>query len=164
MKIIGHRGACGLVPENTLKSILKAIEHHVDEVEFDVRVTLDRIPILHHDKELVDASGNRLPIAGTNLSVLIEHNSDIALFSDVFESINHQAKLLIEVKPSVNIDPVLKVIESKLKAGWTSDEITLTSFDFKLLTRIHQALPEIATQVIESWSGVRAHLRMLKLG
>ena len=52
MLTIGHRGARGIAPENTLKSIYKAIEHHADEVEIDLRVTKDHVPILFHDESL----------------------------------------------------------------------------------------------------------------
>jgi glycerophosphoryl diester phosphodiesterase len=45
VKIIGHRGARGLAPENTLAAFAKAIELEVDGVEFDVRVTKDKIPL-----------------------------------------------------------------------------------------------------------------------
>jgi glycerophosphoryl diester phosphodiesterase len=164
MKIIGHRGASGLAPENTLKAFEKALEHHVDEIEFDVRVTADGIPILHHDPSVVDASGNHLVIAGTELNLLLGHNPDIALFEAVFGVVNHNAKLLIEIKPGVSIKPIIEVVKSKLANGWQTKEMTLTSFDFKLLTHLHETLPEIETQIIEGWSGVRASMRMKKLG
>lgn len=164
MKIIGHRGAKGLAPENTLKSIEKALGYRVDGVEFDVRVTGDGIPVLHHDPYLVDASDNRLAIAKTRLSELLEHKPDLALLADVFGLINHRTRMIIEVKPGVSADPVIEVVKAKLSSGWKSEEMTFTSFDFKLLSRLHEAVPEIETQVAELWSGLRAHYRMQKLG
>lgn len=47
--IEGHRGACGLYPENTLLSFQKAIEMGVDAIEFDVWLTSDKVPVLMHD-------------------------------------------------------------------------------------------------------------------
>ena len=38
---IGHRGACGYEPENTLRSFQKAIELGVDVVECDVHLSKD---------------------------------------------------------------------------------------------------------------------------
>jgi len=35
---IGHRGAMGYAPENTLKSFKKALELNVDAVELDIYV------------------------------------------------------------------------------------------------------------------------------
>lgn len=47
--IEGHRGACGLYPENTLLSYQKAMEMGVDAIEFDIWLTSDKVPVLMHD-------------------------------------------------------------------------------------------------------------------
>jgi len=52
VKFVGHRGAKGLVFENTLASIIRCIELGADAVEFDVHATKDNQLILHHDKSL----------------------------------------------------------------------------------------------------------------
>jgi glycerophosphoryl diester phosphodiesterase len=72
---VEHRG---LAPENTLKSIAKAIEHGVDEIEIDARVTADNVVVLHHDENLVDASGNKLTIRKTKYDELLKHKNDLA--------------------------------------------------------------------------------------
>ena len=41
MFVVGHRGAAGLFPENTLKGFGHAIELGVDGVECDVHLTRD---------------------------------------------------------------------------------------------------------------------------
>ncbi len=46
---IGHGGAGGLAPANTLRSIEMALELGVDMVEFDVRPCLDGLVLLHDD-------------------------------------------------------------------------------------------------------------------
>jgi len=46
---IGHSGAGGLAPPNTLKSLSLALELGVDAVEFDVRPCLDCLVLLHDD-------------------------------------------------------------------------------------------------------------------
>ena len=50
--VIAHRGNWRQAPENSLESILAAIEAGVDIVEVDVRLTKDSIPILMHDRTL----------------------------------------------------------------------------------------------------------------
>lgn len=50
--VVGHRGAAGLAPENTLAAFSKACEIGVNAVELDVLQTLDRKIIVHHDYRL----------------------------------------------------------------------------------------------------------------
>lgn len=45
----GHRGICGLYPENTLLSYEKAIDMGVESIEFDVWLSKDKVPVLMHD-------------------------------------------------------------------------------------------------------------------
>ena len=50
--IIGHRGAAGLRPENTLSAFQRACEIGVDAIELDVLSTADNNVIVHHDYTL----------------------------------------------------------------------------------------------------------------
>ena len=52
IEIQGHRGARGLLPENTLPSFERAVELGVDVLELDLGMTRDGIPIVHHDRAL----------------------------------------------------------------------------------------------------------------
>lgn len=59
-RIIGHRGAMGTVPENTLLSFQQAVEDGAHVVELDVRQTLDGEIVIIHDSALertTDGSG-----------------------------------------------------------------------------------------------------------
>jgi glycerophosphoryl diester phosphodiesterase len=61
----GHRGARGLLPENTLPAFEKAIELGVSTLELDVGVSKDGIVVISHDRALNpeitrDASGEYL--------------------------------------------------------------------------------------------------------
>ncbi|MDA0305008.1 MAG: glycerophosphodiester phosphodiesterase family protein [Proteobacteria bacterium] len=51
-KVIGHRGAAGHAPENTLASLEKAAALGVRWVEFDVQLSADRVVVLFHDERL----------------------------------------------------------------------------------------------------------------
>lgn len=60
-RVIGHRGAVGHAPENTLVGIRKAAELGATWVEFDVALTKDDVPVLMHDDTVdrtTDGSGN----------------------------------------------------------------------------------------------------------
>lgn len=163
MKIIGHRGAKGLAPENTVASFMKAIEHAVDEIEFDVRVTRDGVAIIQHDAKLHDPAGNGLSVIDTDFDELLAHKPDLTTFEAGLRRINRAVPVLIEVKPGVPTPPVIKIIKQLLAEGWTTEDMLLGSFSQPILRELQIALPQIPKVVIESWSGVRATLRAREL-
>lgn len=52
VRVIGHRGAMGHAPENTLPSFARAIEMGADFLECDVHLTRDGVPVVIHDAGL----------------------------------------------------------------------------------------------------------------
>ncbi len=50
--ILGHRGASSVAPENTLAAFSRAITDGADGIEFDVRLSLDQVPVVIHDSSL----------------------------------------------------------------------------------------------------------------
>ncbi len=52
LNVIGHRGAAGLLPENTLAGFKKAMELGVDTIELDIRITADNEAVVYHDSRL----------------------------------------------------------------------------------------------------------------
>lgn len=59
-KIIGHKGAAGYAPENTLASLQVALDMKVDMIEIDVHMTKDGEVVVFHDEDVsrtTDGSG-----------------------------------------------------------------------------------------------------------
>ena len=48
IEIVAHRGLADHFPENTIPTFEEAIEHGADAVEFDVRLSADKIPLVYH--------------------------------------------------------------------------------------------------------------------
>ncbi|MEU8760885.1 glycerophosphodiester phosphodiesterase [Streptomyces sp. NPDC048659] len=61
--VVGHRGDPYRVRENTVPSIVSAIERGADAVEIDVRLTRDDVPVLLHDDTLKRLWGVDQPLA-----------------------------------------------------------------------------------------------------
>ena len=59
LNVIGHRGAAGLLPENTLAGFKKAMELGVDTIELDVHLTSDNEAVVYHDSRLNPAMDKR---------------------------------------------------------------------------------------------------------
>ena len=64
--VIGHRGACGYAPENTMAAMCKAKELGVQWVEFDVMLTRDETAIIMHDTKLNRTTNGRGKVAETD--------------------------------------------------------------------------------------------------
>ncbi|MGB0205362.1 MAG: glycerophosphoryl diester phosphodiesterase [Neptuniibacter sp.] len=62
-RIIGHRGAASLAPENTLAGIRMAAECGANWVEFDVTLLGDETPVLFHDDQLDRCSNQTGPLS-----------------------------------------------------------------------------------------------------
>jgi len=63
MIIMGHRGAAGLEPENTLLSIERAMEIGVDAVEIDVRLSKDKELVVIHDATVDRTTNGTGPVS-----------------------------------------------------------------------------------------------------
>lgn len=71
----GHRGARGLLPENTLPAFERALALGVTTLELDIAITRDGVLVIHHDTTLNpdttrDASGEWLAERGPALHAL----------------------------------------------------------------------------------------------
>lgn len=158
MKIIGHRGARGLAPENTIAGLRKAIEYNVDEIEFDVRVTQDNVVILHHDKHLSGAAGQKLAISHSTYAELKGHKQDLATLQEALAATTG-TRLYIEVKQGEPVRPIIKIL-----SGIPADRFRLGSKSQSTLRQLHLALPDVEKIIIEPLFGVRAHYRARQVG
>lgn len=83
VEIEGHRGARGLVPENTIPSFLKAIEYGVETVELDLAVSADGKLVISHEpwfSHLISLDKNGNPITEETEK---EHNIYKMKYADV---------------------------------------------------------------------------------
>lgn len=159
MLIIGHRGAKGLAPENTIAGLKAALEHKVDGIEIDVRVTADNVPILWHDGSLQGARIKR-----TDYKRLKQLQPELTTLDEALRFVKGRAPVIIEVKPGVSMPHIIETIEDRIRNGWPLAHISLASFDFQILRQARQLLPELTVIVNEKWSGVRATRRARRLG
>jgi glycerophosphoryl diester phosphodiesterase len=69
-RVIGHRGAAAVAPENTLASLRRAKELGAAWVEFDVMLTRDGAAVLMHDERLGRTTDGRGEVARIALAEL----------------------------------------------------------------------------------------------
>lgn len=158
MKIIGHRGARGLAPENTIAAIQKALDYGVDEIEIDVRVTKDQKVVLMHNRK-AEHIGKSLAVSSSTYHELRALKPDIALLEEVIRTINHRVPLMIEIKPGVPTKPIVAIIQQFLDDDWLASDFSFGSFSQRTLRAVHKAMPHIEIVVIVLFSGLYALLR-----
>ena len=99
---IGHRGAAGHAPENTLAALELAIKYGVDMVEFDVRRTADGALVVLHDDSVDRTTSGEGRIEDLSLSGLGELDAGggerIPLLEEALACLSGRAGAMIELK------------------------------------------------------------------
>lgn len=147
MIIIGHRGARGEAPENTLAGFQYIHDLGIRAVEFDVRQLKDNELIIMHDDNFIRTTGIDQPLYALN-STELERFNQANIWMDWEKQITPTLKqslnimgdfehLEVEVKAvetQQQADQLIQTLQKQLQ-GFEQTAI-ITSFDLK----IHQAL------------------------
>ena len=151
---IGHRGAMGHEPENTLVSIKKAIDLGADGFEIDVFKCLSGEIVLFHDKyldKLTDGEGlieKKSLIDLKKLSVLGTDNK-IPTLNEVLNIINKQIFLNIELKGKNTAKASLELVEKFINQKKISSEnILFSSFNWNELEKLRELNSDVKIALI----------------
>ena len=138
---IGHRGAKGYEPENTVVSFQKALDMQVDGIELDVHLSADGEIIVIHD-ETIDRTTNGKGFVNTlSLRELnafrIDGTHKIPTLKEVFDLANQDCFINIEIKSYEATDKVVSLIEKYVvKKCWKYDRFLVSSFDWNALQQV----------------------------
>jgi glycerophosphoryl diester phosphodiesterase len=97
IRVIAHRGASARAPEHTFAAFDLALAMGADVLEFDVRLTADRAPVLVHDETLLRTHGDPRAIADMTLHELRQLDGALSL-GDVFARYGGDTRYLIDFK------------------------------------------------------------------
>ena len=134
MKILGHRGAAGLILENTVASVEKALEFNVDGIEFDVRATKDDQAVIIHDETLERTHKITAKVADLTLAQVQEltqdHHFPVPSLSQILRAIGTRVPANVELKELAAVAPTLRTLNELAESGVIhSERILITSFD-----------------------------------
>lgn len=68
--VVAHRGDSVHAPENTMAAFEQAVRLGADALEFDVRLTADGVPVVHHDPTVERTTNGAGPVASLTLTAL----------------------------------------------------------------------------------------------
>lgn len=138
---IGHRGAKGYEPENTLISFEKAIKMGADGIELDVHLSSDSHLVVIHD-ETIDRTTNgkgivnQLTLAELK-SFQISGKYKIPTLEEVLELVNKKCFVNIELKNSDTAEKVVQLIEKYISdKNWNHKDFIVSSFDWNALQQV----------------------------
>jgi glycerophosphoryl diester phosphodiesterase len=145
---IGHRGAMGYAPENTLKSFKKALELHVDAVELDVYVCKSGELVVIHDDKVNRTTNGKGYVVEKTLNELRSldagEGEKIPLLTEVLDLVDKKVKINIELKGTGTAKPVHELIESYVKNNsWKYDHFMISSFNHYDLKSFKELNPNI---------------------
>ncbi len=151
--VIGHRGAAALRPENTMASVLKAIDDGADWVEIDVQETADGVVVVAHDSDFMKLAGVNLKIWDATMADL----DDIDIGSwfgpeyadertptlrDVLAAARGKAKVIIELKYyGHDVDLENRVAEIVEQLGMEED-IAIMSLKYPAVQKMRALRPD----------------------
>lgn len=150
---IGHRGACGYEPENTLKSFQKALGFKVDMIELDVQTCKTGELVVIHDAKVNRTTNGKGYVKDLTLSELKSLEAGlgekIPTLEEVLDLIDKRVRVNIELKGVGAAKPVVKLIKQYVKKnGWTADHFLISSFNHQKLLEFHKLLPAVKIGVL----------------
>lgn len=121
--VAGHRGDRSVAPENTLAALRAALDGPHEFVETDVQLTLDRVPVIIHDRTLDRTTDGTGSVANRTLAQLLQLDAG-SWFGPQFagERIPALWQFL-----DLLVDARGKQAMLELKGDWSADELRLVT-------------------------------------
>lgn len=177
--LIGHRGAAGLAPENTLPSFLDAVDRWaVDMVELDVRSTFDGACVVIHDPTVDRTTDGTGAVASMTLAQLRELDAGyrfrdeegrqpfagkgiaIPTLDEVLEALP-DTRITVEIK----IGTVQPVLRDTIRRHGAADRVVVAGMNHRdqALFRADYDGPRSASTVEAGWFYVMHRLRLARV-
>lgn len=168
MQLIGHRGARGEYPENTLAGFQYLRDLGIRAVEFDVHQLDDGELVVFHDTDLARLCGQPGTLKSLTLAQRQQLNvasqwadlpaQPLPLLSDVWPYFTDFAHIEVELKPVTDMTAAERLIECLRIALPDWSTLVLTSFDNRILQVAQARLPQVRRglliekpDTVESW-------------
>jgi glycerophosphoryl diester phosphodiesterase len=145
---IGHRGACGHAPENTLASIEQAIVLRCALTEVDIQRTSDDELVLLHDERVDRTTNGRGRVADLTLPDIRTLDAgggeSPPTLDDVLKAASGRIGLILELKTRGSAYDVCAIVRS---SGFTQPVI-YASFLREELQHVRRANPQAQTMIL----------------
>lgn len=158
--VVGHRGALGHAPENTMVSFARGLECGADLLELDVHLTADDALAVIHDDEVSRTTDGHGPVRGLTLAALKRLDAGVKFdarfrgeripaLPEVLDWARGRIPLLIELKGGPLPAPGLEErLVACLRAHRMVDQAMAISFHHPAVRRVKEIEPTLATGIL----------------
>lgn len=157
MILIGHRGARGEAPENTLAGFRYARQLYLEAVEFDIRMSSDGELVVINDETVDRTTSGRGKVSSMKASQLtkLDARADfprwpdpagIPTLDDALDACSGMQHLTIELKhdESRRLGKACERLVSTMERRWMPDHVTVTSSEVSALEIVGRLAPRLA--------------------
>jgi glycerophosphoryl diester phosphodiesterase len=180
VRIIGHRGASGVAPENTLAAFRRALEMGAAYIETDLQLSKDGSLVLLHDPKLERTTNGRGLVASQTLAELQRLDAGgwfrkrgvterfggerIMTVEEILQfAREHDIGLYLEMKTPARVGAEQAVV-SAVRAAAASDRVCVISFDLTVLAEVRALDPRMPLGYLFSKSQRDAVARAISVG
>jgi glycerophosphoryl diester phosphodiesterase len=158
--IIGHRGAMGEAPENTLASFQMALLQEAQGIELDVHLTKNGDIAVCHDATIdrtTDGSGFIYEMTTTEMKSFDAgswfsnsfQGQQIPLLGEVFDLVPDSIMINVEIKASYDGKMEATLLDF-LRERERFGNVVISSFDHKCISRLKQQEPHVNAGLLYS--------------
>ena len=145
--IVGHRGAKGLAPENTLAALEKAVEAGADVAEFDVQSTRDGVLVASHDPVIAVDEGVKVNVREVDYEQLSRYHvggERIPRIEEILEAARGRLALFLEVKEVADAEPLARLLSARGACSYAA----VISFEEEAVKRAMRVCPGLAAGLV----------------
>lgn len=167
-KLVAHRGASAVAPENTMAAFDRAWRDRADIVEMDVRLSADREVVVIHDRDLDRTTDGTGPVADWPVSELKRLNAGawfgaaydgehIPTLREVLHWARGKVALMLELKfdPYGSFAPQLvPAVAALIAEASMADQVLAISYQPRALVQLKILIPSVPAGPIYPADGV----------
>ena len=159
-RVFAHRGGCALGPENTIAAFDSGMAANADGLEFDVHLSADGVPIVHHDDTLdrtTDAYGSVASRTAAELARVdaaarfVDRDGAYPLKGQgigvptLAEVLDRYRGVPIIVEMKVDSEAMGEAVAAAVRRAGAAEHVCAAGYGARCVRAARRALPEMAT-------------------
>jgi len=146
MIIVAHRGGPRVYPENSAAAINASFENGADVVEIDIRLSLDKVPVVIHDdslRRLFSIDRNVREVSAAELTSLTYGHPGEFHLATLESTLKNCRKFPLLLHVREEKEGLLPILETVEKSGWSS-KVVLGIVTLEALRTVKERAPAVS--------------------